>query len=203
MQGQKTATFYIIDTTPSLENPWIPFALDTHEDSLNDIQPASIGIPVAPEEPTNREDGIFVLSSRLDRTDCMFYGLDPSSLTKTNSKSTLRGDLGKVNSMYSSRNPWTYVYISIDVDLANISILDSRIWFLHAKRVLASSVMIHQCQCPLPSRDFLRLDTDRWCAQNRLILPTRSRRFLPCLRSVKTTNCITSKEHGSIPEAMA
>jgi hypothetical protein len=105
-QNSKAATFYIIDPSPGLSNPWIPYSPDTDEDMIRDVQPATLGTATDSGIGSDRKDGLFVLSEKLDRTDCMFYALDPNTLQKTHSMSTLRPKVGKVKSIYSSRNPW-------------------------------------------------------------------------------------------------
>jgi hypothetical protein len=98
-EGLKAATYYAIDVTPNTVDPWIPFSPDSDADQILDVQPASI----------EAEDGLFVFAQKADRTECKIYSMMPETLDKTNSKSTLPGDLGKVNAIYSSRNPWKSV----------------------------------------------------------------------------------------------
>lgn len=95
-QKLKAATYYAIDPTPNTFDPWTIFSPDSDADRILDIQPASL----------DGEDGLFVYSERLDRTECKIYSMASDTLEKTNSKSTLQGHLGKINGIYSSKNPW-------------------------------------------------------------------------------------------------
>ena len=76
------------------------------EDVIKDVQPASLGTAVLEGSASDRQDGLWVLSENADRSDVLFYALDPVTKKKTNSLSTLRPGVGKENSMWSSRNPW-------------------------------------------------------------------------------------------------
>ena len=104
--GKKAATFYIIDPSPSITDPWTPYSPDTSEDVIEDVQPASLGTAVLEGSASDRQDGLWVLSEKADRSDVLFYALDPVIMKKTNSLSTMRPGVGKVKSMWSSRNPW-------------------------------------------------------------------------------------------------
>ena len=103
---KKAATFYIIDPSPNITDPWTPYSPDTSEDIIKDVQPASLGTAVSVGSASDRQDGLWVLSEKADRSDVLFYALDPVTTKKTNSLSTLRPGVGKVKSMWSSRNPW-------------------------------------------------------------------------------------------------
>lgn len=94
--GQKAATFYAIDPTPNVSDPWTSFAPDASADEVLDIQPASV----------ESRDGLFVFTEKVGRSECIMYAVSPEDLKRTSIKGTLQGDLGKVNSVHSSRNPW-------------------------------------------------------------------------------------------------
>lgn len=96
VHGEKAATFYAIDLTPNLLDPWVPFAPDTSADEILGIQPAT----------TEGGDGLFVFSGKLNRSECMIYTVTSETLERHNSQATLQGDLGKINAIYSSKNPW-------------------------------------------------------------------------------------------------
>ena len=95
-RGQKAATFYAIDPTPGVADPWVSFAPDTSADEVLNIQPASV----------ESRDGLFVFSEKEGRSECIMYAVSPDDLKRTSITGTLQGDLGKVNAVYSSRNPW-------------------------------------------------------------------------------------------------
>ena len=100
------ATFYIIDPSPNITDPWTPYSPDTSEDIIKDVQPASLGTAVSEGSASDRQDGLWVLSEKADRSDVLFYALDPVTTEKINSLSTLRPGVGPVTSIWSSRNPW-------------------------------------------------------------------------------------------------
>lgn len=103
---KKAATFYIIDPSPNIKDPWTTYSPDTSEDIIQDVQPASLGTATSGASASDRQDGLWVLSEKADRSDVLFYALDPTTGKKTYSQSTLRPGVGKVRSMCSSRNPW-------------------------------------------------------------------------------------------------
>ncbi|KAL8823007.1 MAG: hypothetical protein Q9191_006270, partial [Dirinaria sp. TL-2023a] len=92
---KKAATFYIIDPSPNITDPWTPYSPDTSEETIKDVQPASLGTAVSEGSASDRQDGLWVLSEKADRTDVLFYALDPVTTNKTNSLSTLRPGVGK------------------------------------------------------------------------------------------------------------
>ncbi|KUJ19606.1 uncharacterized protein LY89DRAFT_717075 [Mollisia scopiformis] len=98
LQRLKAATYYAIDPTENVTDPWVPFSPDSEADQILDVQPASL----------QGEDGLFVFSEKSDRTECLIYSLAPETLDKTNSKNTLPGNLGKINAICSSKNPWNF-----------------------------------------------------------------------------------------------
>ncbi|KAL8835441.1 MAG: hypothetical protein Q9170_003318 [Blastenia crenularia] len=110
---KKAATFYIIDPSSNITDPWTPYSPDTSEDIIKDVQPASLGTAVSEGSASDRQDGLWVLSEKADRSDVLFYGLDPVTTKKTNSLSTLRPAVGKVKSMWSSRNPWGFTDLAL------------------------------------------------------------------------------------------
>jgi hypothetical protein len=95
-RAPKAATFYAIDLTPGLRDPWVSFAPATSADEVREIQPASL----------ENGDGLFVYSSKLDRTGYVCYTVKPDSLEMDVSRGTMHGDVGRINSIYASRNPW-------------------------------------------------------------------------------------------------
>ena len=96
---KKAATFYIIDPSPNITDPWTLYSPDTSEDIIKDVQPASLGTAVSERSASDRQDGLWVLFEKADRSDVLFYALDPVTAKKTNSLSTLRPSVGKVKSM--------------------------------------------------------------------------------------------------------
>ena len=103
---KKAAAFYIIDPSTNITDPWTSYSPDTSEDIIKDVQPASLGTAVSEGSASDRQDGLWVFSEKAERSDVLFYAPDPVTTKKTNSLSTLRPGVGKVESMWSSRNPW-------------------------------------------------------------------------------------------------
>ena len=55
---KKAATFYIIDPSPNITDPWTPYSPDTSEDVIKDVQPASLGTAVSEGSASDRQDGL-------------------------------------------------------------------------------------------------------------------------------------------------
>lgn len=99
----KAATFYAIDLTPNATDPWVAFAPATSADEVKDMQPASL----------ENEDGLFVFSSKRDRTEYVCYTVNPKTLERGESRGTMQGGVGRINSIYASRNPWNGTDVAV------------------------------------------------------------------------------------------
>ncbi|KAF4428349.1 hypothetical protein FACUT_9380 [Fusarium acutatum] len=97
LHGEKAATFYAVDLTPGLHDPWTLFSPATEADIVVDIQPASL----------KAEDGVFVLTRKgiQASTECLFYELDPTGLdlVKTSIKRIATAALGRIQAITTSR----------------------------------------------------------------------------------------------------
>ncbi|KAJ3535989.1 hypothetical protein NM208_g6908 [Fusarium decemcellulare] len=140
----KAATFYAVDLTPDLSDPWTSFSPATGANIVVDIQPAS----------PKGEDGVFVLtrSGAQQFTECLFYGINPTGLELVSEgvKRALSGNLGKIQAMSTSRT-----WLGTDLILA----CENGVGFVNGRDILTPALKVKG----LPSISF----SDVVCSEDR------------------------------------